>query len=91
MNSGDIAERIANEAGLSKATARSIVTSIFDQIGDAAATGEEVTINGFGKFKVRNTPARSGRNPGTGEATQIKASRKVAFTPAKALKDKVAG
>jgi DNA-binding protein HU-beta len=90
MNNADLAERIAEEAGVPKSTAKSIVDSMFEQIRDAAAKGEEVSINGFGKFKVKDTPARSGRNPSTGEVIQIKASKKVTFTPAKALKDVVA-
>lgn len=91
MNNSDLAERIATDSGVPKSTARSIVDSIFNQIRDAAAKGDEVSINGFGKFKVKDTPARSGRNPSTGAIIQIRASKKVAFTPAKALKDAVAG
>ena len=61
------------------------------QITDAAAKGDEVSLNGFGKFKVKNTPAREGRNPSTGATIQIAASKKLTFAPAKAVKDKLNG
>jgi DNA-binding protein HU-beta len=53
--------------------------------------GEDVTINDFGKFKKVDRKARKGRNPFTGETIQIKASKKVRFLPAKALKETVSG
>ena len=56
-------------------------------IRDSAVKGEEVSIPGFGKFKVQNKPARTGRNPSTGATIQIAASKKVSFQAAKALKD----
>jgi DNA-binding protein HU-beta len=53
--------------------------------------GEEVSLPGFGKFKVQAKPARTGRNPSTGEVIEIAATKKVVFQPAKALKDAVGG
>ncbi|MEE4451702.1 HU family DNA-binding protein [Novosphingobium resinovorum] len=91
MNNNDLAEAIAEGAGVTKTDARKIVDAVFAAIGDAAAKGEEISLNGFGKFKVKDTPEREGRNPATGEAMTIKASRKLAFTPAKAVKDKLNG
>jgi DNA-binding protein HU-beta len=76
---------------LSKADARKVVDAVFAAVGDAAARGDEVSLNGFGKFKVKDSPAREGRNPATGEAMTIKASKKLSFTPAKAVKDKLNG
>ena len=60
-------------------------------IVNAAKKGEEVNLAGFGKFKVKDSPARQGRNPATGEAIEIAASRKLGFTPAKQVKDALAG
>ncbi|MBV8912295.1 MAG: HU family DNA-binding protein [Acetobacteraceae bacterium] len=60
-------------------------------MGDAIARGQEVSVQGLGKFKVADRPAREGRNPATGETIQIAASRKAAFAPAKPLKDKLNG
>ena len=91
MNNADLAEKLAEANGLTKADARKVVDGVFAAIADAAAKGDEVALNGFGKFKVKDTPARQGRNPSTGEAIQIAASKKLAFTPAKAVKDRLNG
>jgi DNA-binding protein HU-beta len=91
MNNADLAETLAAGHGMTKADARKAVDALFAAIADAAATGEEIALNGFGKFKVKQSAAREGRNPSTGAAIQIAASRKLAFTPAKALKDKLNG
>lgn len=91
MNNSDLADTVAAGSGLSKADARKIVDAVFDAIGDAAAKGEEISLNGFGKFKVKDSPEREGRNPATGEAMTIKASKKLSFAPAKAIKDKLNG
>ena len=91
MNSSDLAETVASAANLSKADARKVVDAVFAAIADAAAKGDEVSLNGFGKFKVKESAAREGRNPATGEAMQIAASRKLGFTAAKAVKDKLNG
>ncbi|AOF96399.1 MULTISPECIES: HU family DNA-binding protein [unclassified Sphingobium] len=91
MNNTDLAEKIAGDNGLSKADARKLVDAVFAAIADAAAAGEEIALNGFGKFKVKDTPAREGRNPSTGATIQIAAAKKLGFTPAKAIKDKLNG
>ena len=91
MNNGDLVDRIAAENGVSKADARKLVDAVFAAIADAASRGEEVALNGFGKFKVKDSPAREGRNPSTGATIQIAASRKLTFAPAKAVKDKLNG
>lgn len=91
MNIADLADSIAADHGLTKTAARGIVDSVFAAIGDAAADGAEVSLPSFGKFKMKASPAREGRNPRTGEAMTIAASKKIAFAPAKALKDKLNG
>jgi len=91
MNNSDLADNVAAAHGLTKADARKVVDAVFSAIADAAAKGEEVSLNGFGKFKVKETAAREGRNPATGAAMQIAASRKLGFAPAKAVKDKLNG
>jgi DNA-binding protein HU-beta len=92
MNTSDLASAIAEgESNITKTQAKQIVDSVFKAIEAAAVSGEEVSIPGFGKFKVQDKPARTGRNPSTGAAIQIAATRKVVFQPAKALKDAVAG
>jgi len=51
--------------------------------------GKRIRLNGLGILQVRKRPARMGRNPATGEAIKIKASKKIAFRPAKELKESV--
>ena len=91
MTNNDIAERIAGSHDLTKSAAREVVDAVFAAIADAAAKGEEVALNGFGKFKVKDALAREGRNPATGATIQIAASKKLTFAPAKAVKDKLNG
>lgn len=89
MNNAELADRVAATNNLTKADARKIVDSVFGAIADAAAKGDEIALNGFGKFKVKDTPAREGRSPATGETIQIAASKKLTFSVAKAVKDKI--
>lgn len=89
MNNAEIADRIAAGHGLTKADARKVVDAVFEAVADAAAKGEEVSLNGFGKFKVKQTAAREGRNPANGQTIQIAASKKLGFAPAKAIKDRL--
>lgn len=91
MNASDIADQLATAQGISKAEAKKAVDTVFAAIADAAAKGEEVSIPGFGKFKVKDTPAREGRNPSTGATIKIAAARKLGFSVAKAIKDKLNG
>ncbi|MCF8707926.1 HU family DNA-binding protein [Rhizorhapis sp. SPR117] len=91
MNNNDLAEALATGNGITKADARKYVDGVFAAIAEAAVKGEEISLNGFGKFKVKDSPAREGRNPANGETIQIAASKKLTFAPAKAVKDKVNG
>ncbi len=63
-----------------------LVDSVFQTIIETAQSGEEVSLFGFGKFKVAERGARKGRNPRTGEAVKIAASKSLKFTPARSLK-----
>ena len=89
MNVSELAKGVAAATGTSEADAKKAITAVFDQVADAASKGEEVSISGFGKFVVKDRPERQGRNPATGEAITIAASKNVAFTAAKGLKDKL--
>jgi DNA-binding protein HU-beta len=89
MNTHEIADAIAAAQGVTKADAKKIVDQVFALIGEAAAKGDEISLPGFGKFKIKDSPAREGRNPSTGAAIKIAASRKIGFSVAKALKDKL--
>ena len=89
MNKAEMADRLVARTGLSKAVAREAVDGVFAAIGDALANGEEVRIAGFGAFGTRSRPARTGRNPRTGEAVSIAASTSPTFKAGKTLKDAV--
>lgn len=91
MNNADLADKLAAETSVTKADAKKTIDAVFSAIAEAAAAGEEISLNGFGKFKVKDSPAREGRNPSTGETIQIAASKKLTFAPAKAIKDKLNG
>lgn len=83
----EIADKIASDHNLTKAQAKTIVESVISSITAAAVAGNETSLPGFGKFKVKDTPEREARNPSTGATIKVAAARKLAFTPAKALKD----
>lgn len=91
MNTAELADQIAAGQGLTKTEAKSLVDAVFAAIADAATRGEEVSLNGFGKFKVKDRPAREGRNPANGETIQIAASKKLDFSAGKAIKDRLNG
>ena len=91
MNNSDLADHLSGATGSSKADAKKVVDTVFAAIADAAAKGEEISLNGFGKFKVKSSAEREGRNPSTGATITIAASKKLTFTPAKAVKDKLNG
>jgi len=89
MNKVDIITAIAKETGVTRKVADQAVALVFDAIADALASGEKVMIAGFGAFDVRDRPARTGRNPRTGEPVAVPASRAVGFKAGKALKDRL--
>jgi len=91
MNKAQFIAYLAPQFGDSKKEAARAVDVVFDAIVRNISKGDDVMINDFGKFKKVDRPARKGRNPFTGETIQIKASKKVRFLPAKALKEVISG
>lgn len=91
MNTTELVDAVATQQGVAKSDAKKILDGLIAAIMETAAKGEEISLNGFGKFKIKDSPARDGRNPATGETISIAASRKLTFTPAKAVKDKLNG
>jgi len=85
MNKGDLVEKVAQECDLSKAAAEKALNSILGAITDAVATGDKVTLIGFGTFSVSKRAAREGRNPQTGKAMKIPAKKVVKFKPGSKL------
>ncbi|WP_404365829.1 HU family DNA-binding protein [Marinobacter sp.] len=89
MRKPELASAIAEQTELTREKASEVITAFTDQISAAAARGEDVSLIGFGTFGVRSREARSGRNPQTGAAIQIPASRSVGFKAGKSLKDAI--
>ena len=87
MRKGDVVERVAGEAGITKQAAEAAVGAVFASITEALARGDDVTIAAFGRFVRTERPAREGRNPRTGERIAIGPSSGVSFKAGKALKE----
>ncbi len=88
MNKGDLINEVATIVATKKA-AQEAVECVLSSITKSLKKGEDVTLTGFGSFKVVKRKARKGRNPYTGEEIKIKATKAPKFTPGKALKDAV--
>lgn len=83
-------QRLAEKLNVSKKQSGEWLAAFEEEVKKAVKTGDgKLNLSGFGIFKVASRPARMGRNPRTGESIQIKASKKVKFVPAKALKEAV--
>jgi len=91
MNTSELIDHVASTAGIEKTQARKAIEAVTSAITSAAKGGGGIALAGFGQFKVKDTPARQGRNPATGKAIEIAAARKLTFTPAKAVKDLLNG
>jgi DNA-binding protein HU-beta len=87
MNTSELVTKIAEANGVTKTQAQAIVDSMLKSIMSAAANGEEISLPGFGKFKVKETPEREGLNPASDDKIKIAASRKLTYLPAKAIKE----
>lgn len=84
-----IAVQAAMGGDIKKSEVTAVVEAMLRVITGTLEFGEAVHLTGLGKFEVRETKPRKGRNPHTGEAIDIPAGRRVAFSAAKALKDAV--
>lgn len=82
----DLVELLARETGCTKTSARTAVDKMFKSMMTQCKRAGELQIPGFGKFRVRSRAARMGRNPRTGQAIRINASKSVGFKPAAAFK-----
>lgn len=89
MNKAELVSAIAETADVEKAVATRALDAVLDSITKALAQGDDVALTGFGSFTVKERAARTGRNPQTGEAIEIAASKAVGFKVGKALKDAV--
>lgn len=87
MNQSELIEKVAHATELSQAAVGQVVKTAANVILDSLVAGEAVRVSGLGSFDVAARPAREGRNPQTGEAIQIAASKAVRFHAGKAVKD----
>ena len=89
VNKSDVAGRVAGRAGVGRLAAGDAVDAVFEAIAETLARGEDVRTAGFGTFGTRSRPARTGRNPRTGERLNIAASTAPKFKAGKPLRDAV--
>ncbi len=89
MNKADIIDKVQEVLGGTKADAGRAVETVVDEIVRGLKAGDEVSIAGLGIFATKVRPARTGRNPRTGETLDVPAMRVPKFRPAKGLKDSV--
>jgi DNA-binding protein HU-beta len=84
-----LAAELADAHEMPKKQAEMVLSDFVDRMGGYLKKGKKIRISGLGILQVRHRAARMGRNPATGEAIKIKASKKVAFRVAKDLKERV--
>ena len=84
-----VAAELAEKTGMTKKDATGALDEVIGLIVKHLKKGNKVRVTGLGIFQVKKRPARMGRNPATGEAIKIKASKKVAFRVAKDLKEAI--
>jgi nucleoid DNA-binding protein len=89
MNKGDIINKIAQSAGITKAQATAALGATLDGIQESLQSGESVTLIGFGTFGVNHRAERNGKNPKTKQPIVIPARKVVSFKAGKALSESV--
>jgi len=89
LTKAGLANHLAEEIGLNKREATTVIEQIVDRISTALANGEMVKISGFGKFKLRDKKSRPGRNPKTGQLVEVSERRVVTFKSSQKLKELV--
>jgi DNA-binding protein HU-beta len=95
MNKAELVDKVAEKASsgdkaMTKKDVDSVITATIDAIMEAVASGEKVTLVGFGSFERRERKEREGRNPKTGDTMVIPATKVPAFSAGKLFKEKVA-
>ena len=89
MKKTEIMSALAEKTGLTKADVEKVYNATFELIKEELSKGNEMSVAGFGKFKITERAAREGRNPQTGETIKIAASKSVGFKARKELKETV--
>ena len=89
MNKNELISAVADKCGMNKAQAGEAVEAVLGSVTEALSAGSEVRLLGFGNFSVAHRKATTARNPRTGEAVDVPASKSPKFKAGKALKDAV--
>jgi len=89
VNRSQLLNKFAEDNDIARKQADEYVTSLVNIITASVASGEDVAISGFAKFRRIDRPARLARNPATGETVKVKAKRVARITPLKNFKDAV--
>ena len=89
MNKAELITAVAQKTGLTRKDADKVVASVLESITETLASGEKVSLVGFGTFEVKERAAQQGINPSTKEPMQIPASKSPVFKSGKQLKDAV--
>ncbi len=91
MKATDLIDHVAKEADIDKKAAKKAMTAFVEGIIQAVKSEGELLLPGFGKFVMRETKERQGRNPSTGETIEIPAGKRLGFMPAKAIREQIQG
>jgi len=91
MTKAELVASMAKGAGISKAAAEKALNGFLDAVQKSLKKGNKVALTGFGTFSVSSRKARMGRNPQTGAAIKIKATKVPKFSAGKSLKQAVGG
>jgi DNA-binding protein HU-beta len=86
MTKAELIDKVAGDAGVSKADAERVIGAFFDNVVKSAKKGDKVAWPGFGSFSTSKSAARTGRNPATGEPVNIAAATRMKFTSSSPLK-----
>ena len=89
MKKSDLVDLVAQQRNLPRPQVEATIDALLDAIATNLAKGERIDLRGFGAFLVRESAARTGRNPRTGEAIDIPASKVPSFKAGKGFKDAV--
>ncbi len=89
MTKAELISKMAEKAGISKANAEKALNAFMETVKEALASGDKISLVGFGTFTVAERAAREGRNPQTGEKITIPACKVVKFKPGNNLKEAV--
>ena len=89
MNKGELVAALAAKTEMTKKESEAALNGILDVIAENLVKGEKIQLVGFGTFETKTRPARTARNPRTGESVKIAASKAPTFKAGKALKDAV--